>query len=209
MSSKPQIVELDFGMGNIRSLQKAFEHLGYNVTVTEDYHPIEKADILLLPGDGAFGMAMHELSGRGMLEPVIDFYRSGRPVLGICIGFQILFEDSTEFGAHEGLGLLSGSLDKFSGEDLIVPHMGWSPTTVLNSEGLFRDIPDGAYFYYVHSYCYKGQHEFATATAGYGGRFTSVIENNNLFGTQFHPEKSHEWGLKLIQNFMNQAERFL
>lgn len=201
--TKAKILELDFGMGNIRSLQKAFEHLGARVEVSSDPQKIARADVLLIPGDGAFGKAMSEIKRLDMLDQINRFYESGKFVMGICIGFQLLFETSEEFGAHRGLSFLKGGISRFSAEqNLIIPHMGWSDTRIITPGRLLKDIPDNSYFYYVHSYRFGGVHQYATASCNYGGDFTAVIEKDNLFATQFHPEKSHKWGLKLLSNFL-------
>lgn len=198
-----RIVELDFGMGNIRSLQKAFEHCGAQVDVSSDPFTIVGADALLLPGDGAFGKAIQELRQRQLLEPIKDFVASGRPVLGICIGFQLLFEKSHEFGTHTGLNLLKGEISRFDAASLVIPHMGWARTQLNTNSRLLKGLPTEAFFYYVHSYRLPGIHPAAIGTCDYGGIFTSVVEQNNLYGVQFHPEKSQHWGLAIIRNFLN------
>lgn len=204
-----RIVELDFGMGNIRSLQKAFEHCGARVDVSSDPVSIVGADALLLPGDGAFAKAMQELRQRQLLDPIKHFAASGRPLLGICIGFQLLFEKSHEFGEHAGLGLLKGEIQRFNDASLVIPHIGWARTQLNTDSRLLKGLPAETFFYYVHSYRLPGIHPAAVGTCDYGGIFTSVIEQNNLYGVQFHPEKSQHWGLELIRNFLNlvQASR--
>lgn len=193
---------LNIGLGNIRSLQKAFEFCGANVTVTSDPSVIEKADALLIPGDGAFGRAMQGLEKLHLLQPIYQFAASGRPLLGVCIGFQLFFEGSNEFGEHNGLGLLNGTISNFDNKHLIVPHMGWSPTHLQPNQGLLRDMPNEAYFYYVHSFRLPGVHPYATGTCDYGGVFTAIVEHKNLYAVQFHPEKSTHWGLAILRNFL-------
>ena len=202
MSAKPYIIELDFGMGNIRSLQKAFEHLGFDVEVSSDAAKIKSADALLLPGDGAFKKAMQELASRHMLDEIHSFYQSKKPILGICIGFQILHESSSEFGEQQGLGYLEGMVSKFdSAPDINIPHMGWSKTKINSSARLTEGLPDELFFYYVHSYRVGSISENTVGSCDYNGEFSAIIEKDNLYGTQFHPEKSHSWGLKILENF--------
>ncbi len=201
--SNPLVCELNFGMGNIRSLQKAFEHLGQPVQVTDRADDIIKADAVLLPGDGAFGRAMSELQRLEMVEAVREFHQAQKPILGICIGFQLLFDSSNEFGSHKGLGFLNGGLRRLDAPGKPVPHMGWSETRFVNAGRLNQGIPEKVYFYYVHSFCVPGVHDSATAASNYGEDFTAVVEKDNLFGTQFHPEKSQRWGLKILENFIS------
>ncbi|MCB1146919.1 MAG: imidazole glycerol phosphate synthase subunit HisH [Leptospiraceae bacterium] len=210
MANSARILELDFGMGNIRSLEKALQHLGANVEVSSDPHKISSADAIVLPGDGAFGAAMQQIKQRGMLEPLQKFHRLGKPILGICIGFQILFEESTEYGTHNGLNWLPGSIEKFSdewkSERVTVPHMGWETVEPVTGSKLFAGLPQNPWFYFVHSYrrAYTDDCEdFAAAICDYAGDFVAAIEHDNLWGVQFHPEKSHATGLKLLQNFID------
>ncbi|MDH5718513.1 MAG: imidazole glycerol phosphate synthase subunit HisH [Spirochaetia bacterium] len=201
--SNPKIVELDFGMGNIRSLQKAFEHQGQPVEVIQDPEKISSADAVILPGDGAFGKAIEELKSRGFFDAVVNFYKTGKPILGICIGFQILFSESEEFGNTTGFSFLPGKITRFENKNLLVPHIGWTKTRWNKESKLTNNIPSDSFFYYVHSYRLNGTHENSVGLTEYGGEFTSVIEKDNLFATQFHPEKSQKWGLKILDNFIN------
>ena len=203
----PLIVELDFGMGNIRSLQKAFEYFGQPVNIISKPEAMAKADAILLPGDGAFKTAMAELKARGMQDALRDFVKTQKPVFGICIGFQVLFSSSQEFGLSAGLDFLDGRIEKFNDDKFIVPHMGWSETTWGRNGVLNRNIPEKTFFYYIHSYRLAGVHPHATAFCNYDGEFSSVIEKDNIFATQFHPEKSQKWGLKIIENFINHVRR--
>lgn len=203
--SAPKILELDFGMGNIRSLEKALEHLGAEVNVTGDPDAFKDADAVVIPGDGAFGQAMEELTSRGLPEALQTFLKTGKPVFGVCIGFQLFFSHSNEFGDHNGLGFFEGDISRFPTGDKKVPHMGWSPTKLVENSAqsrLFKDIPDNTWFYYIHSYRLPGKHAQAMATVDYMGEFTTAVEHDNLFAVQFHPEKSHKWGLKLLENFI-------
>ncbi len=200
-----KIVELNFGMGNIRSLQKAFEYLGEDVVVSGDYRDIADAYALLLPGDGAFGKAMSELKRLGMVDAVMEFHAKERPILGVCIGFQILFDTSTEFGDHKGFGFVPGAVERFP-DSVVTPHMGWNNTVRSGGKSrLMENIPDGASFYYVHSYRFAGENAFTRAVAEYAGNFTSILEHpeKNLYATQFHPEKSHKDGLAVLRNFLD------
>ncbi|MDH4199188.1 MAG: imidazole glycerol phosphate synthase subunit HisH [Spirochaetia bacterium] len=202
MKPQPEIVELDFGMGNIRSLQKAFEHLGHKVEVIRTPEPVSKADAIVIPGDGAFGQAMENIRAAGFYEAVMDFIKSGKPVLGVCIGFQILFESSEEFDYNgSGFGLFRGKINKFNSVGLLVPHIGWNNVEWTKNSRLTQGIENGSYFYFVHSFRCDEQHEWATGISSYGGTFTAVVEKDNVYGLQFHPEKSHKNGLKLLENF--------
>ncbi len=224
-SRKPTFLELDFGMGNIRSLQKAFEYLGQPVEVISTPEKIEQADALLIPGDGAFGMAMANIRKQGFYEPVLDFIKKGKPVLGVCIGFQILFESSEEFDTLEkGFGCFSGRVEKFPATaspdtleegdtPVTIPHMGWNrlyyrePAEKHEKEDvLTRGIPNGSYFYFVHSYRIGGVHPHAAAYGSYAGKFTAIVEKDNLFGVQFHPEKSDIYGLRILKNFVEYVQ---
>jgi len=200
---KPKIIELDFSMGNIRSLQKAFEYLNQPVTVSDNAVDIKKADALLLPGDGAFGEAIKEIKKRKFFDPILEFHEKKKPILGICIGFQILFESSEEFGNHNGFSFIKGNLKKFKADPLTVPHIGWSKTKILRNARLTKGISNEEYFYYIHSYRIPDILDCTIGSCEYGTEFTSIIEKENLFGTQFHPEKSQKWGLKLLENFID------
>lgn len=205
----PRVIELDFGMGNIRSLQKAFEHLGQKVEVTSDYKLARQADVLILPGDGAFGKAMQELRRLHLDEVIYDFVRSKKPLLGICIGFQLLLQESEEFGKQQGLALLEGEIESFRHDgDLEIPHIGWNPTSFVEGSLLGKGLAPLTFFYYVHSYRLGGKHSFSAAMSRYGKDFTAVIEKENIFATQFHPEKSHSEGLQVLRNFLEAARCF-
>lgn len=205
MRASARIVLLDFGMGNIRSLQKAFEHLGQNVKVSPDPKDAANADVLLLPGDGAFARAMEQLNARNLVECIYEARARQKILFGICIGFQLLFESSTEFALANGLGFLPGHITRLqkNAQAPVIPHVGWTTTDFSQTSRLGKNIAPHSMFYYVHSYAFAGRHEFATATTSYGQVFTSVIEHENLFAAQFHPEKSHTAGLQLLQNFID------
>ncbi|WP_041949309.1 imidazole glycerol phosphate synthase subunit HisH [Turneriella parva] len=204
MSKNPRIALLDYGMGNIRSLQKAFEHLGATAKVTGDPREVEAADVLLLPGDGAFVRAMDNLRSRGLIDAIYGAHQKQKIIFGICIGFQLLFESSTEFTGAKGLGLVKGAITRLekNAEAPAIPHIGWTTTEFKAKSRLGRGIHPHSMFYYVHSYAHRAEHMYAKATTSYGQMFTSVLEHENLFAAQFHPEKSHNAGLKLLANFL-------
>lgn len=202
--TQARIALLDFGMGNIRSLQKAFEFLGHRVNVTSDYKEAQKADVLLLPGDGAFARAVHCLKEQHLDDAIYEAHHKQKIIFGVCIGFQLFFESSTEFGGANGLGLVKGAITRLekNTDARWIPHVGWSTTCFEKNSLLGRGIYPEAMFYYVHSYAHLEKHAYASATTDYGQIFTSALEHENLFAVQFHPEKSHRCGLKLIQNFL-------
>ena len=206
------IAIVDYGMGNLRSVSKALESLGAPVRVTSEPHVIEQAEKLIVPGVGAFGAAMRELSARQLLEPIRTFVASGKPYLGICLGLQLLFEWGEEGGRTAGLGLLRGTVRRFSFDSsLKIPHMGWNQVIRLQTSDirhqkecpLLHGIPDSAFFYFVHSYYADPADRAVIALESeYGSRFAAMVWQRNLFATQFHPEKSQTLGLKLLENFV-------
>lgn len=199
------ILVVDYGMSNLRSVAKALENLGASVLVSGDPKDLEKADKVVLPGVGAFGDAARELEKRALKEPLKDYVRSGRPFLGVCLGLQLLFQSSDESPKAEGLGILPGRVVRFSDQlSLKVPHMGWNQIRVTKTGcQLVEGMPDGSFFYFVHSYYVKPDKADVTlAVCDYGGDFTAMVWRENLYGTQFHPEKSQEAGLKLLANFL-------
>ncbi|MBS0210249.1 MAG: imidazole glycerol phosphate synthase subunit HisH [Planctomycetes bacterium] len=200
------ITIVDYGMGNLRSVQKGFERVGHEARISSDPNVVAAADKLVLPGVGAFGDAMIELRSRGLVEPVRDYIRAGRPTLGICLGLQLLFDVGYEDGAHQGLGILPGEVVKFQlPHDYKVPHMGWNQLQIVRRPPLLADIADGAHMYFVHSYYVVPRDAEVIATqTEYGPPFTSMIWRDRLYATQFHPEKSQAEGLKILKNF---AER--
>ncbi len=206
---KPKILELDFGMGNIRSLQKAFEYLEQPVCICDEAKKIKEADAILLPGDGAFGMAMKEIKSRGFYHELNEHHQKNKPIFGICIGFQILFSGSTEFGEQKGLNFLPGTFSKIETK-LPVPHIGWSKTKIIKKTLLTQAIPNDSYFYYVHSYALKRKREkensWHVGICTYEEELVSIIEHKNLFGVQFHPEKSQKTGLNMLKNFLQVFE---
>ena len=197
------IAIIDYGMGNLRSVSKAFEATGHQATVTRDARVIGNASHVVLPGVGAFGDCMANLERYGLIEPVRSAVDSGRPFLGICLGLQLLFTESEEFGTHKGLGIIPGKVRRFAMEPALkVPHMGWNQVAYQRPCPLFDGIADGSYWYFVHSYYVDPTDKgVAATTTSYGMTFISSIWRDNILACQFHPEKSQTVGLRLIKNF--------
>lgn len=197
------IAIIDYGMGNLRSVSKAFEAVGHQAVVTRDAEVIGNADHVVLPGVGAFGDCMANLNRYDLVEPIQSTIRSGKPFLGICLGLQLLFAESEEFGLHKGLGIIPGRVRKFAlGAAFKVPHMGWNQVNVQRACPLFDGIDDGSNWYFVHSYFVDPtDRTVAAATTTYGIPFVSSIWKDNVVACQFHPEKSQAVGLRLIKNF--------
>jgi glutamine amidotransferase len=205
------IAIVDYQMGNLRSVQKAFEHKGFEARITDNRSVIAKARGLVLPGVGAFGDCYHELRTRGLIQAILEYLESGRPFLGICLGLQILFTSSEESEGAPGLNVIPGRVRRFSNGLLKVPHMGWNQVKAgTRAAGgnsarkcpLFDGIAEDAYFYFVHSYYVEPEDKSVIAgLTDYGISFVSALWRNNIFATQFHPEKSQDAGLKLIENF--------
>ncbi|HEX7446412.1 MAG TPA: imidazole glycerol phosphate synthase subunit HisH [Pirellulales bacterium] len=197
------IAIIDYGMGNLRSVQKGFETLGHAATITSDPAVIADAERVVLPGVGAFGDAMDELRRRKLVEPVRRSIESGKPFLGICLGLQLLFDVGYEGGRHEGLGVLPGEVVRFDlPAEYKVPHMGWNQLAIRRPSPLLEGVANGAHVYFVHSYYVVPRDpEVIAAETNYPGPFTSMIWHGNLFATQFHPEKSQADGLKILRNF--------
>lgn len=203
-----RITIIDYGMGNLRSVHKAFEQLGFSAEVTADPRVAGRADHLVLPGVGAFKDCMDHLREGGFIEPIKRHVESGRPFLGICLGLQLLFSESEEFGRHQGLDLIPGRVVRFDagmqagGEELKVPHMGWNRIAIARRAPIYRGIADGAFVYFVHSYHVVPEDPAVVATTtDYGINFCSSIWRDNLMATQFHPEKSQQVGLAMLKNF--------
>lgn len=194
-------VIVDYGMGNLRSVEKAFARLGFTVEITSDPDAINRAEKIVVPGVGAFGDAMRELRERGLIEPLLRAITDQRPFLGICLGLQVLFEGSEEAPNVKGLGVIPGLVKRLQ-TDLKVPHIGWNTLHVIRRPPILSGIPDSAYVYFVHSYYVEPMDGSVTAaTTDYGISFTSMIWGGNLFATQFHPEKSQAVGLKILKQF--------
>ena len=196
------IIIIDYGMGNLRSVQKAFEARGARPKVTSDPAEVEKADKIILPGVGAFGQAMQELKKKKLLGALKDKVQSGTPYLGLCLGMQLLFSHSEE-GNVKGLGILPGQVKRFRG-NLKVPHMGWNTLSVRKDRcPLMQGVRGSDYFYFVHSfYAVPEEKEDVLTSTGYGADFCSAVWRGNIFATQFHPEKSQSAGLGIVENFI-------
>jgi glutamine amidotransferase len=195
------IVIVDYGVGNLRSVQKALELVGAAAIVSDDLAALDAAQGVILPGVGAFGDGMDNLVARQLVDPVLRQVQAGKPLLGICLGMQLLFEESEEMGRHQGLGLLPGRVVRFPDSNLKVPHIGWNQLLGTRGEVL-QGIQDGAYAYFVHSYyALPDDPADVLATTEYGLEFASVVGRGKILGAQFHPEKSQEVGLQLLENF--------
>ncbi|MSQ42469.1 MAG: imidazole glycerol phosphate synthase subunit HisH [Dehalococcoidia bacterium] len=200
-----EVVIVDYGAGNLRSVARAVAHAGVEAEVSSDPRAVQSARALILPGVGAAADTMANLRWGGLVEPIRAYIASGRPFLGICMGMQALFELSEEGGAHECLGVLPGRIVRFS-HALTVPHMGWNTVELLWPHPVFEGIASGSYFYFVHSYHpVPGERSHVIAETEYGVRFPSVVGRDNLVATQFHPEKSGGDGLRLYANFLRLA----
>lgn len=204
------ITMIDYGAGNIRSAQKAFEHLGADIQLTEDPEAVLKADKLVLPGVGAFGSGMAGLHDRHLPEAMQTAVRRGVPFLGICVGMQLMFDESDEMGHHAGLGMMAGKVTRFpdhlksaADQPLKIPHMGWNQLEPAWESPLLDGIHHGDYTYFVHSYyCDPTEATAVLAWTDYGFPFAAVVAKDNVYGLQFHPEKSQQVGLRILQNFL-------
>ena len=202
------IAIIDYGAGNLQSVEKALRHLGCQCQITADPGELAAAQAAVLPGVGAFGDAMGQLRARGLEEPIWQFVSSGKPFLGICLGLQILFEESEESPGVKGLGLLRGKVLRLPKESgLKIPHIGWNSLSVGKPGGLFAGVEGEPYVYFVHSYYLRAEEDVVTATAEYGTTIHAAVQKGNLLACQFHPEKSGQVGLSLLENFKAMAER--
>jgi len=197
------IAIIDYGMGNLRSVQKGFERVGFEAVVTRNAGEIQSARGVVLPGVGAFSACMENLSRFGLIEPIGAVVRGKRPFLGICLGFQLLFSESEEFGNQKGLDLFRGKVVGFHpGENLKVPHMGWNQIEKTKDSPFLDGLSSGDYVYFVHSfYVVPDDSSLIATTTDYGNSFVSSIATDHLFACQFHPEKSQELGLRILANF--------
>lgn len=192
---------IDYGVGNLRSVEKAFAATGCDAMISDDESVLRAARKLVLPGVGAFAACMKALKERGFDRLVCERARAGTPLLGVCVGMQLLFDESDEFGSTPGLGLLRGSVRRFENE-LVVPQVGWNRIHQKQRHALFDGIEDGSFCYFVHSFYCRPQDEMVVAgETDYGGRYASVVARGNICGVQFHPEKSQEVGLRMLKNF--------
>jgi len=196
-----RICILDYGMGNLRSVEKALEHVGATATIASDADTVRAADGVILPGVGAFPKAMERVRELGLDELIAERRDSGVPILGICLGLQLLFDSTTELGGASGIGLLPGGVDELQADGLKVPHIGWSPVRWEKGSRLAEGIESETPFYFVHSFAPSPDHDDLLGSAAYGARFACATERDNVFGVQFHPEKSSAAGLRLLSNF--------
>ncbi|HEV2791946.1 MAG TPA: imidazole glycerol phosphate synthase subunit HisH [Solirubrobacterales bacterium] len=202
-----RIAILDYGMGNLRSVEKALEHVGVTAKLSNDADEVRAADGVVLPGVGAFPRAMERVRELGLDELVADRRDAGVPILGICLGLQLLFDSTSELGGADGLGIFEGPVDDVPAEGLKVPHIGWAPVRWERDSRLAQGIPSETPFYFVHSFAPQAGDEELLGTAVYGRRFTCAAERDNVFGVQFHPEKSSAAGLRLLANFAGVCAR--
>ena len=197
---------IDYNMGNLRSVTNAFEKLGVTIEIVKDANDVSKFDKIILPGVGAFKDAMDCLHERGMDEAVKAFANSGKPLLGICLGMQLLFDSSVEFGKCAGLGLIEGEIVNFDtsrfSSRLKVPHMGWNELFITKDSPLFKGMPKSFYLYFVHSFHAKCDEKYTIGKTMYGYEFPSAVQKENVYGFQPHPEKSHANGLAILKNFV-------
>ena len=202
------IAIIDYGVGNLFSLCSSLKHIGANVVVTGDTEIIKKADKIILPGVGAFEDAAKKLSSTGLDKLIIEQALSGKPLLGICLGMQMLFEESYEYGVHKGLGLIKGRVVGMNGripQTLDIPHMGWNALRFNNPSPLFKYISEGDFVYFVHSFYAENCDENLIAQCEYGIPITAAVQNKNVFGCQFHPEKSGNIGLNILRAFCEEG----
>lgn len=196
---------VDYNIGNLASVQNAILKVGESAKIESDPSKLKDYDKIILPGVGAFGDAMEHLQKSGMQEAILDFIKSGKFLLGICLGMQLLFQKSYEFGEHSGLGLLEGEIIHFEKATLKkgekIPHMGWNLVKKVKNSALLEGLEDSFYLYFVHSY-YLGESKNALGMSHYGIDFVSIVQKENIFGIQPHPEKSHNVGLKILKNFV-------
>ena len=193
---------IDYGIGNLRSVEKAFSVVGVDAVIIGDRERLLAAERLVLPGVGAFGTCMSEFERHGFKELVIGRVEQGTPLLGICVGMQMLFEESAEFGKTKGLGLLKGQVNRFDDDSLVVPHVGWNQVEKTSTSPLLNDVSENSFFYFVHSYyCEPADKDAIVGETEYGVTFASVVAKKNIHGVQFHPEKSQDVGLRMLKNF--------
>jgi glutamine amidotransferase len=203
LANIPEILIIDYGMGNLRSVEKAVEAAGGRPVIAGEPEAVRNATKLILPGVGAFGDAMENLRRGGLDSAIRQAVIAGTPLLGLCLGLQLLFTHSEEFGSHDGLNLIPGNVCKFADPGLRVPHIGWNQIEGDRPNPLLKDIPEGTYFYFVHSFFVEpvSQEDILRWTS-YGHRFCSIAYRDNVWGAQFHPEKSQEAGQRLLRNFL-------
>lgn len=213
--AKVNIAIIDFKLSNLFSVAHACESVGFEAKITSAPVDLAEADGLILPGVGAFGDAMKNLNSLGLIEPIRKHISSGKPLMGVCLGMQLLFEESDEFGINQGLGIFKGKVtkipDKINGIKLRVPHIGWDKITIKKESGLFNQVHDGEFMYFVHSYfCKPASRDIIAATTNYEGfEFVSSVSEGNVFAVQFHPEKSGKNGPLLYRNFAKLVSKWI
>ena len=203
------IAIIDYGVGNLFSLSSSLKAVGADVVITGDPQVIKAAEKLVLPGVGAFGDAAKKLQDSGLKELIINEAKGGKPLLGICLGMQLLFEKSYEYGCHEGLGLINGSIVPLEGKidkKLNIPHIGWNALSIVPNDPILKYLKSGDCVYFVHSFYAECDRDYVTSTAEYGIDVTASVRNGNVFGCQFHPEKSGEVGLSILKAFCELGE---
>ena len=195
---------IDYGVGNLFSLKCSLDRIGAECVVTDSKEQIYSSDKIILPGVGAFKDAMEKLKTKGLDKVLIECAKEGTPLLGICLGMQMLFEESSEFGICKGLALIPGKVKELKGyvpQNLDIPHMGWNALHITQKEGIMKSTSESECVYFVHSYAAFTEEKYITSTAEYGKPVTASVQNKNVYGTQFHPEKSGETGLKILKEF--------
>ncbi len=199
-----KVTVVDYRTSNLLSITKALESVGAEVKLTQDAAEIAGAERLVLPGVGAFGAAMRNIDSLGIREALVKYGRSGRPMIGICLGMQLLFGVSYELGTNSGLGLLTGEVVAFPEVTVLkVPHMGWNQVEFRRDSRLYSGVHDKEYAYFVHSYYVTTNDDYVSGLTEYGVTFPSIVEDGSIFGIQFHPEKSQSFGLKILENFLS------
>jgi glutamine amidotransferase len=196
------IAIIDYGMGNLRSVQKAFEFVGFDAVVTDDITVMEKADKLVLPGVGAFADAIATIREKGFDKVIYKAVEDNKPFLGICLGMQMVFDKSYEYGEHQGLGLIKGEV-KLLPDNVKKPHIGWNSLNIKMRSPLYEGLPDNPYVYFVHSYYLETDAPVISATTDYGKEIQVAVQKDNIYALQFHPEKSGDTGLQILKNFGN------
>lgn len=202
------LVIIDYGVGNFRNVQKAFQAVGADAEITESVQAVQNADAVVLPGVGAFGDAIDNLLRRGLDRPVLEAMQAGKPLFGICVGLQLMFDESEEMGHHIGLGIFPGKIVRFPESELVVPHMGWNQIHPQRAHPLLKNIDEGDFAYFAHSYYARPTTpEHVIATTDYGLAYASVVGRDNVCAIQFHPEKSQQVGMQILKNFVDFAEK--
>jgi glutamine amidotransferase len=204
LADSVETVIVDYGMGNLRSVEKAIQAVGGHPLISSDPQVVLQAERLILPGVGAFGDAMENLRRQGLDDAIRSAVTAGKPLIGLCLGLQLLFTESDEFGRHEGLNLIPGKVKRFEDPGLRVPHVGWNQIEGTQPDSLLNGIGEGSYFYFVHSYYVEPDRpEYVLRWTTYGRRFCSIACRDKVWGAQFHPEKSQDSGKRLLHNFLS------